>query len=291
MFMGAQLSGTDSAAPIPQYRRLSVQIHASAVIHPKATLADDVVVGPFCVVGEHVTIGPGTRLVSHVAIDGWTEIGSRCELHPFVSIGAPPQHLNYTGESTKVVIGDDNIFREYVTVNRATVQGGGTTSIGSKNFLMAYVHVAHDCYLGNHIVMANASSLAGHITIGDHAIIGGLTGIHQHVRIGSYSMVGGCCALGQDLPPFMRAAGGYRARMYGLNSVGLRRQGFSNDRISVLKRAYDMIFRSGHRTAEAAKLAKIEFADQPDVMTVVAFLEGTKRGICRSVGKDKEEEE
>ena len=268
-----------------------MQIHASAVIHPKATLADDVVVGPFCIVGEHVTIGPGTRLGSYVAVDGWTEIGARCELHPFVSIGAPPQHLNYKGEPTKVVIGDDNIFREYVTVNRATVQGGGTTSIGSKNFLMAYVHVAHDCYLGSHIVMANASSLAGHITIGDHAIIGGLTGIHQHVRIGPYSMVGGCCALGQDLPPFMRAAGGYRARMYGLNSVGLRRQGFSNDRISVLKRAYDMIFRSGHRTAEAAKLAKIEFADQLDVMAVVAFLEGTKRGICRSVGKNKEDEE
>jgi UDP-N-acetylglucosamine acyltransferase len=268
-----------------------VQIHASAIIHPKAQLAPDVVVGPFCVIGEHVTIGPGTRLVSHVAVDGWTEIGARCELHPFVSIGAPPQHLNYQGEPTKVVIGDDNILREYVTVNRATVQGGGSTTIGSKNFLMAYVHVAHDCQLGSHLILANAASLAGHITIGDYAIIGGLTGIHQHVRIGSYSMVGGCCALGQDLPPFMRAAGGYRAKMYGLNSVGLRRQGFSSDRISVLKRAYDMLFRSGHRTAEAAKLAKVEFGDQPDVVTVLKFLEGTKRGICRSVAKDQEDEE
>ena len=268
-----------------------MQIHPSAIVHAKAELADDVVVGPFCLVGEHVKIGKGTRLLSHVSVDGWTEIGERCELHPFVSIGGPPQHLHYKGEPTKVVIGHENILREYVTVNRGTTQGGGTTTIGSKNFLMAYVHVAHDCHLGSHLILANAASLAGHITIGDHAIIGGLSGIHQYVRLGAYSMVGGCCALGQDLPPFMRAAGGYRARMYGLNSVGLRRHGFSSDRIAVLKRAYDLLFRSGHRTAEAAKLAKAEFIDQPDVMTVVAFMEQTKRGICRSVGKDHEEEE
>ena len=268
-----------------------MQIHSTAIVHPKASLADDVEVGPFCLVGEHVTIGKGTRLLSHVSVDGWTEIGERNELHPFASIGGPPQHLGYKGEPTKVIIGHDNILREYVTVNRATVQGGGKTTIGSKNFLMAYVHVAHDCHLGNHLILANAASLAGHITIGDHAIIGGLTGIHQHVRVGSYSMVGGCCGIVQDLPPFMRAAGGYRARMYGLNSVGLRRQGFSPDRISVLKRAYDMLFRSGHRIAEAARLAKAEFGDQPDVMTVLGFLEGTKRGICRSVGRDQEDEE
>ena len=268
-----------------------MQIHSTAIIHPKASLADDVEIGPFCLIGEHVTIGMGTRLLSHVTVDGWTEIGERNEVYSFVSIGGPPQHLGYKGEPTKVIIGDDNILREYVTVNRATAQGGGVTSLGSKNFLMAYVHVAHDCRLGSHLILANAASLAGHIAIGDHAIIGGLTGIHQHVRVGAYSMVGGCCALGQDLPPFMRAAGGYRARMYGLNSVGLRRQGFSTDRISVLKRAYDMLFRSGHRTAEAAKLAQAEFRDQPDVVTILEFLEGTKRGICRSVGKDQEDEE
>ncbi|HSA64933.1 MAG TPA: acyl-ACP--UDP-N-acetylglucosamine O-acyltransferase [Nitrospira sp.] len=268
-----------------------MQIHPHAIVHPKAQLADDVVVGPFCVVGEHVTLGKGTRLLSHVSVEGWTEVGERCELHPFVSIGGPPQHLGYKGEPTKVVIGDDNVLREYVTVNRATVQGGGVTSIGNKNFLMAYVHVAHDCRLGHSLIMANAATLAGHITIGDHAIIGGLTGIHQYVRIGAYAMIGGCCALGQDVPPFMRAAGGYRARMYGLNSVGLRRHGFSPDRVAVLKRAYDILFRSGHRIAEAARLAKAEFGDQPDVMGVLTFLEGTKRGICRSMGKDEEDEE
>jgi UDP-N-acetylglucosamine acyltransferase len=268
-----------------------VQIHPSAIVHPKAQLAEDVMVGPFCHVGEHVKIGGGTRLISHVSVDGWTEIGTQCEIHPFASIGGPPQHLGYKGEPTKIVIGNDNILREYVTINRATVQGGGVTTIGHKNFLMAYVHVAHDCHLGSHLILANAASLAGHITIGDHAIIGGLSGIHQFVRIGAYSMVGGCCALGQDLPPFMRAAGGYRARMYGLNSVGLRRHGFSQDRIAVLKRAYDLLFRSGHRTAEAAKLAKAEFVDQPDVLAVLSFLEGTKRGICRSVEHDSEPEE
>ena len=268
-----------------------MQIHSTAIVHPKARLADDVEVGPFCVVGEHVTIGKGTRLLSHVTVDGWTEIGERNELHPFASIGGPPQHLGYKGEPTKIIIGHDNIVREYVTINRATVQGGGVTSLGSKNFLMAYAHLAHDCRLGNHLVLANAATLAGHVTIDDHAIIGGLTGIHQHVRVGSYSMVGGCCGLAQDLPPFMRAAGGYRAQMYGLNSVGLRRHGFSTERIAVLKRAYDMLFRSGHRTAEAAKLAKVEFSDQPDVMTLLQFLDGTKRGICRSVGKEVDDEE
>ena len=161
-----------------------MQIHSTAIIHPKASLADDVEVGPFCVIGEHVTIGKGTRILSHVTVDGWTEIGERNELHPFVSIGGPPQHLGYKGEPTKVIIGHDNTLREYVTVNRATVPGGGVTSLGSKSFLMAYVHVAHDCRLGNHLILANAASLAGHIAIGDHAIIGGLTGIHQHVPNG-----------------------------------------------------------------------------------------------------------
>ncbi|MEW6247817.1 MAG: acyl-ACP--UDP-N-acetylglucosamine O-acyltransferase [Nitrospirota bacterium] len=268
-----------------------MNIHPTAVVHPKAELAEDVVVGPFCVVGEHVKIGRGTRLMSHVCVEGWTEIGERCELFPFASIGGPPQHLQYKGEPTRVVIGNDNILREYVTVNRATAQGGGLTSIGHHNFLMAYVHVAHDCHLGSHLILANAASLAGHITIGDHAIIGGLSGIHQYVRIGAYAMVGGCSALGQDLPPFMRAAGGYRARMYGINYIGLKRHGFSSDRIATLKRAYDLLFRTGHRMAEAVKLAREQFKDSKDVMEVVAFMEGTKRGICRSVDVEHEHED
>ena len=268
-----------------------MQIHPTAVVHPKAELASDVEVGPFSVVGEHVRIGRGTRLVAHVYVEGWTEIGERCQLYPYASIGTPPQHLQYQGEPTRVVIGNDNILREYVTVNRATVAGGGLTKIGDHNFLMAYVHVAHDCLLGDHIIMANASTLAGHITIGDHAIIGGLTGIHQYVRVGSYVMIGGCSGVAQDVPPFTRAAGGYRPKLYGLNSVGLKRHGFSNDRISALKQAYEVLFRSGHRLAEAIKVARYQFKDQPDVAALLTFLEGSKRGICRSVVRGEEHEE
>jgi UDP-N-acetylglucosamine acyltransferase len=268
-----------------------VQIHPTAVVHPRAELAQDVEIGPFSVVGEHVKIGRGTKLMAHVYVDGWTEIGDRCQLYPYASIGTPPQHLQYQGEPTRVVIGHDNILREYVTVNRGTVQGGGVTSIGNRNFLMAYVHVAHDCHLGNHLIMANAATLAGHISIGDHAIIGGLVGIHQFVRVGPYVMIGGCSAVGRDVPPFMRAAGGYRAKLYGLNSVGLKRHGFSNERIVTLKQAYELLFRSGHRMAEAMKIAREEFKDSADVLQVLTFMEGSKRGVCRSVGKEAEAEE
>jgi UDP-N-acetylglucosamine acyltransferase len=265
-----------------------VKIHPTAVVHPKAHLHDDVEIGPYCVVGEHVAIGMGSRLLSHVIVDGWTEIGERNEVHPFASIGGPPQHLGYKGEPTKVIVGQDNTIREYVTINRGTVQGGGLTSIGSKNVLMAYVHMAHDCHIGDHVIMANAASLAGHITIGDHAIIGGLTGIHQYVRVGDYAMVGACCGISQDVPPFMFAAGGYRAHLYGLNSVGLQRHGFSNDRIALLKKAFDLIFRKGHRTAEAIRLAKKEFKGQADVAKILTFLGGTTRGISRVVNSDIE---
>ena len=267
-----------------------MQIHPTAVVHPHAKLDESVVIGPFCVVGEHTKIGRGTRLLAHVYVEGWTEIGERCQIYPYASIGTPPQHLQYQGEPTRVVIGNDNILREYVTVNRATVSGGGVTAIGHHNFLMAYVHVAHDCQLGSHLIMANAATLAGHITIGDHAIIGGLSGIHQHVRVGAYAMIGGCSAVGQDVPPFMRAAGGYRARLYGLNYIGLKRHGFSIERLGVLKHACELLFRSGHRMAEAVKLARDKFKESADVQELLTFLEGTKRGICRSAALDLDRE-
>ncbi len=262
-----------------------MDIHPTAIIHPNAKLGKDVVVGPYSVIGEHVSIGRETRLISHITIDGWTEIGDRCQVYPFASIGMPPQHLQYKGEPTRVVIGHDNIIREYVTVNRGTVQGGGGTTIGNKNFLMAYVHIAHDCHLGSHLVMANAATLAGHITIGDYAIIGGLVGIHQYVRIGAYAMIGGCSAVGLDVPPFVRAAGGYRAKLYGVNSIGLRRQGIATDRIWALKRAYELLFRSGHRLPDAIKMVRDEFIENVDVMNLVTFLETTRRGVCKSVEK------
>ncbi len=268
-----------------------MDIHPTAVVHPKAELADDVVIGPYSVIGEHVKIGKGTRVFAHVYVEGWTEVGDRCDVYPFASIGAPPQHLHYKGEPTRVVIGHDNIIREYVTVNRGTVEGGGVTKIGHHNFVMAYVHIAHDCDLGSHLIMANAASLAGHISIGDHAIIGGLVGIHQYVRVGAFAMVGGCSALGQDVPPFTRAAGGYRAQLYGLNYIGLKRQGFSASRLAELRKAYDLLFRSGHSMAESIKLAREKYQGHPDVMEIVGFLEATKRGVCRSVGQESEHED
>ncbi len=266
-------------------------IHPTAVIHPKATLADDVEVGPFCVIGEHVTIGKGTKLVAHVYLEGEAEIGERCQVYPYASIGGPPQHIHYKGEATKVIIGNDNVLREYVTVNRGTVEGGGLTQIGHNNFIMAYAHIAHDCTIGNHLIMANAASLAGHISIGDYAIIGGLVGIHQYVRIGAFSMVGGCSALGKDVPPFCRAAGGYRAQLYGLNIIGLKRQGFATSRISKIRKAYDVFFRSGHGQTEAIQAVRDQFGDNQDVMDMVDFVEQSKRGVCRSVGKDQEHED
>lgn len=269
----------------------NVQIHPTAIVHPKAQLGEGVAIGPYTVIGEHVRVGQGTQLMAHVNVDGWTDIGERCQIYPFASVGTAPQHLQYKGEPTRVVIGNDNILREYVTVNRGTAFGGGETKIGDHNFLMAYVHVAHDCRLGSHIIMANAATLAGHITVGDHAIVGGLSGIHQYVRIGSHVMIGGCSAVGRDVPPFMRAAGGYRAHLYGLNTIGLKRQGFTNERISALKQAYEILFRSGLMMTDALKRAHDQFADQPDVQEVVTFIEGTKRGICRSVGVGEEEDE
>ncbi|MFQ5992304.1 MAG: acyl-ACP--UDP-N-acetylglucosamine O-acyltransferase [Nitrospiraceae bacterium] len=268
-----------------------MRIHPTAIVDPKAELAEDVEIGPYSIVGGHAKIGQGTRLISHVYIEGRTEIGERCQVYPYASLGTPPQHMQYRGEPTQVRIGNDCILREYVTVNRGTEQGGGISTIGNETFVMAYVHIAHDCHLGSHVIMANAASLAGHISIGDHAIIGGLVGIHQHVRIGSHVMVGGCTALGRDVPPFMRVAGGYRAMLYGLNSIGLKRHGFSSQRLSVLKKAYEVLFRSGYRKAEALKRAREAFKDHQDVLELVAFMEGTKRGVCPSVAREHEHEE
>ncbi len=257
-------------------------VHATAVVHPKAVLADGVEIGPYTVIGENVTIEAGTTIASHVVVEGRTNIGEDCTVSPFVSIGTSPQHLCYQGEDTLVTIGRNNTIREFVTVNRATEFGGGVTTIGDNNLLMAYVHIAHDCLLGNHIVMANAATLAGHISIGDHSVIGGLVGIHQYVRIGRFAMVGGCSALGQDVPPFTRAAGGYRAHLIGLNTLGLSRNGFSSETIQSLKAAYSTLFHSGLKQVESIQMLQGVAQNIPEVLELIQFIKGTKRGVCRS---------
>lgn len=255
-------------------------IHPTAVINPGAEIGSGAEIGPYSVIGEHVKIGNKVRIGSHVAIEGRTEVGDGCSLFPFSSIGTAPQDLKYKGEETRLKIGRENIFREFVTVNRGTKQGGGETYIGDSNLFMAYVHIAHDCQIGNNVVMANAATLAGHISIGSYAIIGGLVGIHQFVRIGEYAMIGGCSAVAQDVPPFLSAVGN-RARIYGVNRVGLKRHGFSSDRLEKLKEAHKILFRSGLALKEAIKKTREEVKDSLDVESLLQFIESSERGICR----------
>ncbi len=256
------------------------RIHETAIVDPKAELGEGVTVGPYSVIGEHVIIGDGTVIDSHALIEGWTTIGSKCRISSFTSIGTPPQDISYAGEETKVVIGDRNTIREYTTIHRGTKKGGGITTVGSDNYIMAYVHIAHDCIIGNHIVMANAATLGGHVKIDDYAIIGGLTGIHQFVRIGAYSMVGACSAVSLDVPPYVSAVGN-RAELFGLNIVGLRRQGFDKARVQKIKKAYNILFRSKLQLKEAVKSVIKEVPVSEDMDRMIKFIKETKRGICR----------
>jgi UDP-N-acetylglucosamine acyltransferase len=257
-----------------------VSIHTTAIVHPKARIAEGVEIGPYTVIGEHVTIGKDTKIGSHVLVEGWTTIGERNRIFSFSSIGTAPQDIGYRDEETCLIIGDDNVIRECATVHRATTKEDRKTVIGDKNFLMAYSHVAHDCKLGNHVIMANSVALGGHIVIGDHAILGGIVAVHQFVKIGSYSIIGGQSAVSLDIPPFVSAAGN-RAKLYGLNLVGLKRKGFSDAAIATLKKAYKTIFRSGLTQEEAISKAVAEFPDSPEVRTLVDFIRCSKRGVTR----------
>jgi len=257
-----------------------VKIHPTAIIHKKAELDSSVSVGPYCTIGEHVRIGKNTTLRSHIVMDGWTTIGEENTIYPFASIGLEPQDLKFKGEETRLLVGDHNMIREYVTLHRGTDSGGGTTRIGNHNVLMAYVHVAHDCILGDRVIMSNAATLAGSITVGDDAIIGGLSGVHQFVRIGSYSMVGGCSAVAQDVPPYVRVAGNH-AKLYGINSIGLKRHGFSPEQIQILKSLYKLLFRSGLTLKDAIQQSREKWPDLPEAEVFLAFVENSERGICR----------
>jgi UDP-N-acetylglucosamine acyltransferase len=257
-----------------------VNIHPTAVVHPKARIAGGVSIGPYSVIGEHVTIGKDTEIASHVLIEGWTTIGERNRIHSFSSIGTPPQDIGYRDEETYLIIGDDNVIREYATVHRATTKADRKTEIGNKNFLMAYIHVAHDCKLGNNIIMANNAAFGGHVIVEDFAILGALVGIHQFVRIGAYSMIGGQSAIVLDVPPYVNATGN-RAQLHGLNLVGLKRKGFSDQVINELKKTYKIIFRSGLIQDEAFKKAMEEFPHSKEVGYLVDFMRHSKRGVTR----------
>jgi UDP-N-acetylglucosamine acyltransferase len=257
-----------------------VTIHPTAIIHPKARIAGGVTIGPYTVIGEHVTIGKDTEIASHVLIDGWTTIGERNRIHSFSSIGTPPQDISYRNEETFLIIGDDNIIREYATVHRATTKADRKTEIGNKNFLMAYIHVAHDCKLGNNIIMANNAAFGGHVIVEDFAVLGALIGIHQFVRVGAYAMIGGQSAITLDVPPYVNATGN-RAQLYGLNTIGLKRKGFSDEVINDLKKAYKIIFRSGLTQDDAFKKAIETFPHSREVAYFVDFMRNSKRGVTR----------
>ncbi len=256
------------------------KIHETAIVSPKAEIDEDVYIGPYCIIGENVRINKGTQLISHVQIDGITQIDENCKIYSFTTIGFPPQDLKYQGEPTGVKIGKNNIIREYVTVHRASVSGDGFTVIGDNNFIMAYVHIAHDCKIGNNVVLANLATLAGHVVVEDHAFIGGMVAVHQFTRIGAYAMVGGFSGVAQDIPPFTIASGA-RARLYGLNTVGLKRKGFSDEVINLLKKAYKILFREKIQLKEAVEKINKELPDTPEIRRFIEFIMTNKRGICR----------
>lgn len=257
-----------------------MSIHPTAIVDPKAELASDVQVGPYAIIREDVSIGSGSQIGSHTVIEPFVSIGRDCRIFQFASIGATPQSLKFEGEKTYVKIGSGSIVREFVTIHRGTGFGGGITEIGEQNFLMAYTHIAHDCKTGRMVVMANNATLAGHITIGDHATVGGLTAIHQFVKVGDYAFIGGKSAVVKDIPPFVIAAGD-RARLHGMNTVGLKRHGFTQSTINELKKVYRIIFRIGLTRNEALERVKAEVEQIPEVVKFLEFIQSSQRGITR----------
>ena len=255
-------------------------IHPSAIVHPGAKLGAGVSVGPYSIIGEHVVIGEGTTVGSHVVIEGRTRIGRDNRIFAHSALGGEPQDKKYAGEPTGLEIGDRNVIREFCTFNCGTVQDAGTTRIGSDNWIMAYVHVAHDCQVGNNTIFANAASIAGHVHVGDHAILGGFTGVHQFVLIGAHSMTAGATLLLQDLPPYVMAQGN-DCKPFGINSEGLKRRGFGEEAIAEIRRAYKTLYRSGLTLEEAKAAIAAQAGKTPALAILVDFLERSTRGIVR----------
>lgn len=257
-------------------------VHRTALVHPKARLGDDVSVGPFAVIGAEVTIGSRSRVGAHCVLEGRTTIGEECEIFTGAVIGSVPQDLKFHGEQSELLIGDRNKFREYVTINPGTEGGGNKTVIGSDCLLMAYAHVAHDCQIGNYVVIANSAALAGHIIVEDRAVIGGLVGIHQFVRVGTLAIIGGCSRVAQDVPPYSTCVG-YPARVFGLNTEGLRRAEVSDDVRQQLHRAFRTLFHAKLSMSHAVEQVAGELGEAgPEVTHLLAFIRQSKRGICRA---------
>ena len=260
-----------------------MSIHPTAVIDPKAELDGSVIVGPYAVIGADVRIGAESRIEAHAVVSGPTTIGRRNQISSFATVGGPPQDLKYKGEPTELIIGDDNLIREYASIHRGTVDGGGRTIIGDSNLLMAYTHVAHDCLIGNRVILANVATLAGHVEVQDHASIGGLVAVHQFCRIGKFSYIGGVSGISLDVPPYVILAGTRnRTRISGINKIGLRRNGYDRETIANLENAFRIIFRTPELLMkEALEQARSEYPDCPEVQYLVRFFEESKRGVVK----------
>jgi UDP-N-acetylglucosamine acyltransferase len=258
-----------------------MNVHPTAVIDPSAKVSSSSKIGPYCVIGQNVEVGDDCELISHVVIEGPSKIGASNKFFPFSSIGLGPQDLSYQGEATRLEIGDHNTIREFVTINRGTVKGGGLTKLGSHILIMAYTHIAHDCLIGDHVIMANAATLGGHVIVEEWATVGALCPVHHFVRIGAYSFIGGGTTITRDVLPFSKTAAERGTHAYGLNSVGLERRGFTKERIRKIHHAYKVLLASKLNTSQALEKLKSEPDRGEDVNALIKFVESSDRGVIK----------
>ena len=256
------------------------RIHETALVDPRAEIDSDVEVGPYSIVGGCVRIGKGTRIKSHVVVEGRTTLGEENVIFQFATVGSMPQDLKYKGEPSELIIGNHNTVREFVSINPGTAGGGMITRIGNRNLLMMYCHIAHDCILGNHNIIANGATLGGHVVVEDYVIVGGLVGIHQFTKVGRGAILGAGSMVSKDVPPYCNATGD-RARLHGLNLEGLRRRGVGKEKIEALKKAYRIMFRSKLKTRDAIAEVRRELSGCAETEELVTFVENSQRGICR----------
>jgi UDP-N-acetylglucosamine acyltransferase len=255
-------------------------IHPTAIVSREAVVAADVTIGPYCQIGDRVTIGSGCRLDSHVIVEGPTTIGENNRFFPFCTIGLQPQDLKFKGEDTRLSIGSNNVFREYVNVHRGTQGGGGHTIIGHHNFLMVYSHVAHDCLLGNHIIMANSATLAGHVTVEDHATIGAFSGVHQFCRVGTHGYVGGYSVITRDVLPYSKTVSERNTHAFGVNTIGLERKGFTPQQIESIKTAFRLLLQSKLNTTQAVEAIQAQIQSN-EVRVLLDFIKTSSRGVIK----------
>jgi UDP-N-acetylglucosamine acyltransferase len=258
-----------------------MKAHPTAIVDRRARIASTCEIGPYCVIGADVELGERCHLESHVTLEGPSQIGADNRFFPFCSIGFPPQDVTYAGEPTRLEIGDHNTIREFVTINRGTVKGGGVTRVGGHNLIMAYTHIAHDCQIGDYVIMANAATLGGHVIVEDHAVVGALCPVHHFVHIGAYAFIGGGTTITRDVLPFSKTAAARDTHAYGLNAVGLERKGFTRERISKIHHAYKVLLASKLNTSQALAKLKSEPDRGEDVDLLIQFIEGSERGVIK----------